>query len=89
MTYYSTTITSKGQITLPAAFREKLGLVSGKKVTVELKGDKLVINAPVDIDALRAKIRTHMAIHHPKPLTKDEVEKAKIAYVTEKYFNGN
>ena len=52
-----TTITSKGQITLPVEARRALGLHSGQKVAVRVEGDHLVIDAPQDIDMIRARIR--------------------------------
>lgn len=52
---YSTTITSKGQITLPADLRAKLKLLPGRKVNVRLDGKRLVIDAPSDINDVRAR----------------------------------
>lgn len=51
------TITSKGQITLPVHARRALGLTEGQKVSIRIDGDALVIDAPRDIAATRAKIR--------------------------------
>lgn len=51
------TITSKGQITLPVAARRALGLAQGQKVSIRIEGDALVIDAPRDIVATRARIR--------------------------------
>lgn len=52
-----TTITAKGQITLPAEARRALGLRAGQKVGVRVDGDRLVIDRPSDIAAVRARIR--------------------------------
>jgi len=52
-----TTITSKGQITLPVEARRVLGLRVGQKVAVRVEGDHLVIDAPPDITALRQRAR--------------------------------
>lgn len=51
------TITSKGQITLPAEARRALGLRSGQKVAVRVEGDHLIIDRPQGVDALRDKLR--------------------------------
>lgn len=51
------TITSKGQITLPAAARRALGLHAGQKVGIRVEGDSLVIDRPHDIQDLRARLR--------------------------------
>jgi AbrB family looped-hinge helix DNA binding protein len=37
------TISSKGQITVPAAVRERLGLVPGTAVAFELRGDGVLL----------------------------------------------
>lgn len=52
------TITSKGQITLPAEARRALGLRSGQKVAVRVEGDHLIIDRPQGVEALRDKLRT-------------------------------
>lgn len=52
-----TTITSKGQITLPAEARRALGLHAGQKVAVRVEGDHLVIDVPPELSTLRARIR--------------------------------
>lgn len=52
-----TTITAKGQITLPAAARRALGLQAGQKVAVRVEGDHLVIDAPHHVSSLRARLR--------------------------------
>lgn len=51
------TITSKGQITLPAQARRALNLRAGQKVAVSIEGDRLVIDAPHDIADLRVHVR--------------------------------
>jgi len=52
-----TTITAKGQITLPAEARRALGLRAGQRVSVRVDGDRLVIDPPSDIAAVRARMR--------------------------------
>ena len=37
------TLTSKGQITLPKAIRQALGVTTGAKVTFELRGDQVIV----------------------------------------------
>lgn len=51
------TMTSKGQITLPAAARRALGLHKGHRVEIRIEGESIVIDAPRDLHAVRAKIR--------------------------------
>lgn len=57
------TITSKGQITLPAAARRALGLHEGQKVGIRIEGDSLVIDRPRSLDSVRAKIREEAEAH--------------------------
>lgn len=52
-----TTITSKGQITIPVEARRALGLQPGQKVSVRVEGERLVIDPPRSIDAVRERIR--------------------------------
>lgn len=52
-----TTITHKGQITLPADVRRQLGLRSGQKVAVRVEGERIVIDAPQSLATVRARIR--------------------------------
>ncbi|MCL1898595.1 MAG: AbrB/MazE/SpoVT family DNA-binding domain-containing protein [Micrococcales bacterium] len=51
------TVTSKGQITLPAKARRALGLHSGQKVAIHVGQNSLTIDAPGDIVSLRALAR--------------------------------
>ena len=37
------TLTSKGQITLPKAIRQALGVTTGAKVAFELRGDQVIV----------------------------------------------
>lgn len=53
-----TTITSKGQITLPVQLRRALGLRVGQKVSVRIEGDHLVIDPPHAVERLRDRLRT-------------------------------
>ena len=50
------TVTSKGQITLPVAARRALGLHEGQKVCIRIDGESLIIDAPQDLEGVRATI---------------------------------
>jgi AbrB family looped-hinge helix DNA binding protein len=52
-----TTVTAKGQITLPAGIRRALHLDAGRKVEVRLEGETVVIEAAPEIGELRARLR--------------------------------
>lgn len=58
-TMYST-ITQKGQITLPAGLRHKLGLLPGAKVSMREVAGTIVIDPPGDMDAVRTRAKKEM-----------------------------
>lgn len=45
----STTVTQKGQVTIPKAVRDRLGIGPGSRVTFELAADGDVVLRPVEI----------------------------------------
>lgn len=49
-------ITSQGQITIPAFFRRKLGLNKYPKATVEIKNKKIIIEPVPDFLSLAGKL---------------------------------
>lgn len=57
MTTSYATVTSKGQITLPAHARRALGLVPGRKVAITIEGDHLVLESPVSLADVRTRLR--------------------------------
>lgn len=67
----SITITSKGQTTIPASYRQKLGLgAKGGSLDVrfdEVKGE-LVITKPLSIDELSKRLNNYIK-PNTKPLT--------------------
>jgi len=54
------TITQKGQITLPAGWRHKLGLAPGTKVSMREVSGTIVIDPPEDMDTVRARAKEEM-----------------------------
>jgi AbrB family looped-hinge helix DNA binding protein len=55
-----TTITEKGQITLPAEMRRALNLEAGEKINVSLQGERILISKPVDIKEVRRQLQEQM-----------------------------
>ncbi|HEY1645166.1 MAG TPA: AbrB/MazE/SpoVT family DNA-binding domain-containing protein [Candidatus Saccharimonadales bacterium] len=52
---YTYSITSKGQITIPKEYRDKLGLDEFNKATLEINDrDEIVITKPKDLREVRA-----------------------------------
>lgn len=82
MTYLAT-ITSKRQITLPAALFSDMGLKKGQKLTITKRGDELVMTS-----ALAAMYRLMGSVKRPakyKDMDIDEmIEKAKMEYFSKK-----
>ena len=81
MTFYST-VTSKGQITLPASIREKMNLKSGQKVSIT-QGDKGQINIqlPPSIDDIRTQLQVNLREKGFTP--------AKLRKIAEEYKSGD
>ena len=47
------TLSSKGQITLPAAARRSIGLAAGDRVAIETRGEEIVVRRARDFFALQ------------------------------------
>ena len=62
------TVAERGQITLPKAVRDALGLTKGTKLKVELEGGRIVLRKDVS-DALSQAARPHQAAARRRPPT--------------------
>jgi AbrB family looped-hinge helix DNA binding protein len=51
------TVSSKGQVTLPVRLREQLGLVAGSRIRFELRGKEIVITPELPISAYRGLLK--------------------------------
>ena len=81
---YSTTITSKGQITLPAPLRARLKLQPGKRVTVRLQNNHLIIDAPEDLETLQKRNQAFLRQHAIGPITDAQIDDAWAASLHKK-----
>lgn len=54
----ATTITQKGQVTIPVNIRKKLGVETGQRVVFEERGDEVVVKAVPDFLSLMGSIKT-------------------------------
>ena len=61
------TVAERGQITLPKAVRDALGLTKGTKLKVELDGDRIVLRKDVN-DAL-SRVRGRFKLPPASPPT--------------------
>ena len=76
---YSTKLTSKGQMTLPAPFRKKLGLKPGEQVLVEMRGKEVIIqkdNWQESLQRVQEQNRAYLKKKGIKPLTDTELDNA-------------
>lgn len=51
------TVSSKGQVTLPAAMREKLGIKPGSQIRFELREHELVVRPNLPVSAYRGILK--------------------------------
>ncbi len=84
---FSTTITQKGQVTLPVRIRRSLGLKTGERVRIEIMGTTAVISKDTyweELTALRRKLSSHVKAKGLSGLSAEEIkhraETAKKAY---------
>lgn len=77
---YSSTVTSKGTITLPADVRKALNITPGQQVDIEFieAGNKLTIKIPLTIEEVRSRNQAHLrkmgiAYKPGVPIDRDEI----------------
>lgn len=77
---HATTLTSKGQITIPVAIRRKLGLRTGETVRFALTKNNQVIIEKDDwkhgLSQLHKEVAAHLKKRNIKPLTDEELDNA-------------
>lgn len=74
---YSITLTSKGQITLPAVIIKKLGLKAAEQVFVELRGNKVIIrknNWRENLRLIQEQNKVHMKKRGIQLLNDEELD---------------
>ena len=67
------TISSKGQVTLPAALRAKLGLEPGSRITFEARGKELIIKADLPVSAYYGMLKGYQLGDTEIPKERDRV----------------
>lgn len=77
---YTVSITSQGQISIPARIRRALGLSKNKKAIVSVENGKVVIEPIKDFLELAGSIKTNK-----KPLTNDELNDVVAQAVADDY----
>ncbi len=64
-------VSSKGQVTLPAAMRAKLGIKAGSHIQFELRGQELVIKPELPMSAYRGMLKKYNLDPADLEITKD------------------
>ena len=78
----NSTLTSKGQLTLPKAARDAMQLTEGMRINVEIVGKKLVLT-PQHVNAL--SVRGILKSPHARPLSIAEMDEGVAHAMREKY----
>ena len=79
---YEATVTSQGQITIPAEIRERLGVKAGGKLRLTVESDERVVVGPVDLSIRRM---FGMLGKPRRTLTVEEMDDAVAQAVVEKH----
>lgn len=70
---FNTTVTQKGQVTIPSAIRKMTGIQSQQRVTVTTDGENVVIKPAIDFFSLRGSLKTN--IKYDKKKARDAIGK--------------
>ncbi len=76
---YQTTMTSKGQVTIPAPIRRRLGLEPGQSIQFDFHRNQAIIKASSwqnDLARAQKKLHDHIKKHNIKPLSDEELDQA-------------
>lgn len=77
---YSTTLTSKGQVTVPVAIRRRLKLGTGERVRFKITHSNRVLIEKDDwkrkLERLRKKVTAHLKKHNIPALSNRELDQA-------------
>jgi antitoxin PrlF len=76
---YSTTITSKGQVTIPVDIRRRLGLKAGASIRFKLAQNQVILEKndwKSGFDELHKEVADHLKKHNIKSLNDEELDNA-------------
>ena len=62
--FYTSTLTSKGQATIPAPIRRRFGIEPGQKIFFEEKNGDIVIKPHIDISELRGSLKPKVKVKY-------------------------
>ncbi|MBI2039719.1 AbrB/MazE/SpoVT family DNA-binding domain-containing protein [Candidatus Microgenomates bacterium] len=81
---YTVSITSQGQISIPAKLRRKLGFEKNRQAFIEEKDGKLVLEPVKDLLELRGSLKTNK-----KPLSSHQLHELFADYIAKEYARKN
>lgn len=61
---YSSTLTSKGQATIPAPIRKKLGLKPGRKILFEERNNQILIKKTLSLSELQGSLKPKIKVKY-------------------------
>lgn len=76
---YTTTLTQKGQATIPVSLRRKLGLEKGHKITFEERGEDIIVKKNLSLDELQGSLQSNIKFNDKK------ADKAVAEFVASEY----
>lgn len=79
---YTVTITSQGQISIPAKIRRKFGLDKTKQATVSIRDDEIIIKPIKDFLDLKGSLKTNIKA------TPKQIREAFGEYLAERAIRG-
>ena len=62
------TVSSKGQVTLPASMRATLGITIGSRIQFELRGGELVVRPELPMSTYRGMLKPYLHLFQPEDL---------------------
>ena len=66
-------VTAKGQVTIPKALREQLGIGAGSEVSFVRKGDTIVIRKAIDVPSRGDKLVERLRGRGDVTMTTDQI----------------
>jgi AbrB family looped-hinge helix DNA binding protein len=72
----TTTVTSKGQITIPIEIRQRLGLIEGERLEVRLEADTVCLRRAQSVIARTAGVFAHSAASSSAEALREAAESA-------------
>ena len=83
---YSSTVTSKGQATIPAPIRKKLGIKSGEKIIFQENGQSILIKTHIQlVNELAGSLKPKIKVRYTDKKADKAIGKYLAAEYLEKY----